>query len=63
MAYPFQPMDKRKLLILSGEHENTERAVLVLPTGDEEIFEKPSVKLLPLRNPLSSEENAKYLPT
>jgi hypothetical protein len=63
MAYPFRPMTKRELLILSGEVKHTERAVLVLPSGDGEIPEKPSVKLLPLRNPPSSRKNPKYLPT
>jgi hypothetical protein len=63
MAYPFRPMTKRELLILSGEVKHTERAVLVLPSGDGRIREKPSVKLLPVINTPSSKESPKYLPT
>jgi hypothetical protein len=63
MAYPFQPMNKRKLLTLSGKNDREKDSSLFVGTGDPEILEKPSVKLLPLRNLPSSQGNPKYLPT
>jgi hypothetical protein len=66
MAYPFRPMTTRELLILSGEIESQRDSLVSsgsFATGDQKVNEKPSIKLLPLKNPLSSEESPKYLPT
>jgi hypothetical protein len=66
MAYPFQKMTTRELLILSGEKDcKREFSVSIgsFPSEHQEAKEKPSVKLLPVINTASSKDSSQYLLT
>jgi hypothetical protein len=63
MAYPFQPMNKRKLLILSGKDQGEKDSSLFVGNGDPDVLKKPSVKSLPVINTPSFKGSPKYLPT
>jgi hypothetical protein len=66
MAYPFQKMTTRELLILSGEKNYKGESLVYIgsfPSGDQEVKEKPPVKLLPVINTPSSKDSPQYLPT